>query len=311
MRHVAADHVADDPRLGDRVALDIGHGGAVAQHRQPVGNAGDLVQLVADQDRGDALGAKFHQQVQQLLAVVFLQGGGRLVEDQKLDPLRQCLGDLDQLLLADAEAVDQGLRAFLQSDLGQQCLGPLVGLGPVDHAPAGDLVAEVDVLGDRQQGHQRQFLVDDDDAFGLAVVDAGKARGPALVEDLALVAAMRVDPRQHLHQRRLAGAVLADQRMDLAGHHRQVHVVKRPDPGKGLGDALHLKDRDHGARPSCQRWDERWRRTPPPVRAAGSGPARRRISSGLRPCDSPSRSRSPGSSRHRPRPAPAGRTAPP
>ena len=40
------------------------------------------------------------------------------------------------------------------------------------------LVAEEDVLGDRQQRNQRQFLVDDDDAEMLAVGDAGEARAP-------------------------------------------------------------------------------------------------------------------------------------
>ena len=47
----------------------------------------------------------------------------------------------------------------------------LVGV-PVDDAVAGVLVAEKDVLGDREHRHQRQFLVDDDDADPLAVMDA-------------------------------------------------------------------------------------------------------------------------------------------
>ena len=47
------------------------------------------------------------------------------------------------------------------------------------------LVAEEDVLGDRQERHQRQFLVDDDDAELLAVGDAAKAPLLALEEDLA------------------------------------------------------------------------------------------------------------------------------
>ena len=41
---------------------------------------------------------------------LFVQAGGRLVEDQQLHLLGQRLGDLDQLLLADAEIGDQRLR---------------------------------------------------------------------------------------------------------------------------------------------------------------------------------------------------------
>ena len=68
-----------------------------------VGDGFDLVQLVADDDAGDALVAQPADQVQQVGGVLVVQGRGRLVEDQQLDVLGQRLGDLDQLLLADAE----------------------------------------------------------------------------------------------------------------------------------------------------------------------------------------------------------------
>ena len=79
------------------------------------------------------------------------------------------------------------------------------------------LVAKEDVLRDRQERHQGEFLVDDDDAELLAVGDALEAALLALVIDLARIGAVRIDAAQNLHQRRLAGAVLADQRVDLAG----------------------------------------------------------------------------------------------
>ncbi len=73
-----------------------------------------------------------------------------------------------------------------------------------------------DVLGDRQVRDQRQLLVDDDDALLLAVADGVEAALLALVEELAVVCPVRVDARHDLHQGRLAGSVLANQRMDLA-----------------------------------------------------------------------------------------------
>ena len=59
---------------------------------------------------------------------------------------------------------------LLQADAGQQFLRLEVGLVPVDEAALGALVAEEDVLGDREVGAEGQLLVDDDDAGGLAVV---------------------------------------------------------------------------------------------------------------------------------------------
>ena len=55
-----------------------------------------------------------------------------------------------------------------------------------------------------------------------------KCDGLAVVDDLAVVAAGRVDPGQHLHQRRLAGAVLTADRVDLAAADVQGDVLAAP-----------------------------------------------------------------------------------
>ena len=100
--------------------------------------------------------------------------------------------------------------------------------------------------------HQREFLVDDDDAFLLAVMDAGETALLALVADVAVVAAVRIDAGQHLHQRRLAGAVLADDGVDVAALDHQVDVLQRLDARKRLGDVAHLQNgvSHRSARPS-------------------------------------------------------------
>ena len=108
----------------------------VADDGDVVGDLVDLVELVRDQDRGDALPLEFEQQVEQRLAVLFGKAGGRLVEDQQLDFLAQRLGDLDQLLLADADIGDERLGVFVEPDLLEQGAGArLVGV-PVDDAVA-------------------------------------------------------------------------------------------------------------------------------------------------------------------------------
>ena len=101
-------------------------------------------------------------------------------------------------------------------------------------------VAEEDVLGHGQLGEQQQLLEHGGDAGGLRLLRAAEV-------DLAPVDADRarvrpVDAGDDLDQRRLAGAVLAQQRMDLAGTDVEADVVQRPHAGERLAQAL---DRQH------------------------------------------------------------------
>ena len=69
--------------------------------------------------------------------------------------------------------------------------------------------------------------------------------GLAIVHRLAFPAdrpGIRLDDAvDDLHQRRLAGAVLAQHRVDLAGQHVEVDAVVGDDAGIGLGDAFELR----------------------------------------------------------------------
>ena len=66
----------------------------------------------------------------------------------------------------------------------------------------------------------------------------------AVEEDLALVRAG--EPVEDVHQGRLAGPVLAEQRVDLARAHVEVDVVVGDHAGIALRDAAHLERRDVG-----------------------------------------------------------------
>ena len=66
--------------------------------------------------------------------------------------------------------------------------------------------------------------------------------------DPALIGAM--NPVQDLEDRRLAGAVSAEQRMDLAGKDFEADVVKRPHTPKGLGNAGHADSGGSGGHPT-------------------------------------------------------------
>src|SRR5260370_42049892 len=66
MREVAVDHAADDPVLLHRLrsAIDVVDGAAIAQYRDAVGGAGDLVQFVGKQHRGEALGSELNETIE-------------------------------------------------------------------------------------------------------------------------------------------------------------------------------------------------------------------------------------------------------
>ena len=125
---------------------------------------------------------------------------------------------------------------------GQQFGGAGPGLGPVDHAALGGLVAEEDVLHDGQLGDQREFLVDDHDAGVLAGPDVLELLDLVLVHDVAGVGAEGVDPGEDLHQGGLAGAVFTADGVDLAGLHPQVHLGQGFNAGEFLGDGAHLEN---------------------------------------------------------------------
>ncbi|MNL61570.1 hypothetical protein D3C87_1855160 [compost metagenome] len=114
-------------------------------------------------------------------------------------------------------------------------------LHPVDHAEARRFIAQENVLCNRQQRHQGQLLVNDDHAQMLAVSNAVKAALLAVKMNVAAVAAVRVDAREHLHQRRLACAVLAHDGMDLSRLYAQVDLVQCDNAGEGLADVPHFK----------------------------------------------------------------------
>ena len=102
--------------------------------------------------------------------------------------------------------------------------------------------AERDVLGDRQRLEQREVLEHHADA---------ELRAPppglcGLVGPAGEAHRARVGPHDavdHLHQGRLAGAVLAEQRMDLACADGEATLVVGHDRRKRLGDAGELKQR--------------------------------------------------------------------
>jgi hypothetical protein len=238
-RHVDA---APDHQLRHRVLVGVARLQratilAVAQNADAVGDLEDLLHPVRDVDDPDTLAAQIVDHLEQHDLLGVGQRRGRFVEDHRLGVHRQGARDLDHLLVRNGQIADQRLRleANLQPLQDRPCL--LVERGPVHPAEASTRqFAQIDVLGHAQLVGEAQFLVDEHDAHSLGMQRIGHHRGLLADVDRAFVGL--VQPAQHLHQGRLAGAVLAHQGMDLAGHHGQRHAVERAHPGEGLDDPV-------------------------------------------------------------------------
>ena len=96
---------------GERPSIGGGQDApAVAQHGDPIGEREDFVDAVRGVDDRDARRRELAHDLEQRLAFRRRKSRGRLVHDQNARVERQRLGDLDQLLLADAQLGDAALR---------------------------------------------------------------------------------------------------------------------------------------------------------------------------------------------------------
>ena len=142
---------------------------------------------------------------------------GRLVHDDQARLHRERAGDLDHLLLGDGQVAHRASsdcargRCRSRDRLASRrpVLRQLTKMRGPGSRPMKTFSAIV------MFGRERELLVDGDDAERAARRAASRRR-PAWPSKLMLPASGCLRAGQDLQQRRLAGAVLAEQRMDLA-----------------------------------------------------------------------------------------------
>ena len=187
-----------------------------------------------------ALGGQPAQDGEDLRRLLGRQHGRRLVEDEDPGLAVERLEDLDPLLPADRQRPTLASGSISNPNrLPSSMIRRRASLAVEEDRVGHRLLAEEDVLGDGQHRDEHEVLVDHADAAGDRVGGSGDLDRLAVEQDLALV--RRRQPVEDVHQRRLAGAVLAEQGVDLARPDVEVDVVVGDDARIALGDAAHLE----------------------------------------------------------------------
>ncbi len=233
-------HLAGRRRLGGEPARD---GPAVLEDGDPVADAADLLQAVRDVDDGDTVGGEVGDDAEEVVDLVRVERGGRLVHHDQPYVVRERPRHGHDLLLRRRQVPDQppGVDLGMAEPLEQRGRRRLGRPSPYDEAGGRRFVAEVDVLGDRQVLHQVEFLVDGGDAQ--AHGGDGRAQGDVLPAPADGAGVGLVGAGQHLDEGGLPGAVLAEEAVHLTGLDLEVDAVEGPDSGERLGDAGHAEQR--------------------------------------------------------------------
>ena len=214
---IAAHHHGGQLLHGGVLRLHGAHILALAQHGAAVGHGHDLVELVGDEQDGLALRRQIAHDLHQLVDLLGRQHSGRLVEDEDLVFAVQHLQDLGTLLHAHGDVLDQRVRVHLQAVFLAEGQHALAGLLLLEEAVLRGLHAQDDVVQHGEALHQLEVLVDHADAQCIGVVGVFDGHLHAVLFDDALLGLIQAE--QHAHQRGLAGAVFAQQGMDLSLFH--------------------------------------------------------------------------------------------
>src|SRR3954470_4106028 len=236
-------HGPDDVLHRHVAAAEARDAGAKAQNLDAVGHLEDLRHVVADEDDRQALVAHAADEVEHVARLDHAERGGRLVHEDDLRRPRHRPRDRDALALAAGHGRDRR-RGVLQRDA--EVLEGVAALGahrllvdeaePAEQARAHDLAAEEHVGAGIELGREREVLVDGLDPQAARVERRVQLDRLALEDDLAGVGLVHAG--QRLDQRRLAGAIVADERDDLVGIDGEARAPQGAHAAEALDDLL-------------------------------------------------------------------------
>jgi hypothetical protein len=195
------------------------------------------VQLVGNVEDRAAARSETAQSLEQLLDLLRGQHGGRFVHDQEPRIEQEGAYDLDALPFADAERGDDPARVEFEL-IGVE---HAVELGEQFALRQARVETERDIFQHGQRLEQREMLEHHPNAEPPRRARIGDASRRPVEQDLALVGSENAV--NHLDERGFAGAVLAEQGVDLARLDLEMHIVVGAHAGKRLADANKLQTR--------------------------------------------------------------------
>ena len=234
----APDHHGRELLGGGIFRLDRADALALAQNGAAVGHGHDLLQLVRDEQDRLALGREPAHDLHQLADLLRGEHGGRLVEDEDLIVAVEHLEDLGALLHTDGDVLDARIRIDLQAVFFRQREHLFARLALLQEAMLRRLNAHDDIVQHREALDQLEVLVHHADAEAVGVVRVFDGDDLAVLADLALLGLIQAE--QDGHERGLAGAVFAEQRMDLPLAQLERDVVIGHDAREALRDVQHF-----------------------------------------------------------------------
>ena len=231
----AAGHV-----VGELCIVQIGNvaGGdqfAGTDDGETLSNFKDFVQLVADEQNGNAFLLQLLDDLEQSCNFLLGQSRGGLVHDDQLCVEHQSTGNRNHLLFSNGQGADQSIQIDLEVDLGDGFFRDLTHTLLADELTlGGQFGVQGQIFHNRQVGENRKVLINDLNACHDGI------DGRELIHHLAVefqsAAVTGMDAGNDLNQSRLAAAVFAGQAVNFAGHDLQGNTLQSFNTSKMLLD---------------------------------------------------------------------------
>ena len=195
------------------------------QHVDALRDLHDEVHVVLDHENGQViLVADLHDEVSQLLGLLRVHAGRRLIEEQQLRLRRKCTGDLETALKSVRKARGDIILVLIEALLPQKLLGlcphALLFLPVQAQRRAEDIVLRTEMLGDEDVIEDRQIREETDVLEGPGDAELRDGiRGVATkiaAAELHGAGGRGIDPGDAVERGRFTGTVRADQGDDLA-----------------------------------------------------------------------------------------------
>ena len=233
--HLASDHGVGEFGRRCLSGLEGGDDLAAPHHRDAVGQAHDLAQLVRDEHNGLVLRLENLEHREELVGLGGREHRSRLIEHEDLGPAHQRLEDFDALLQTHRQFADDRVGVDFERILLAEIGELFANCRRAARQQRAALSAEHHVFKHAERRDEHEVLVHHADSVADRLLRGANADRLAIDADLAGIGF--IEAVEDRHQRRFAGAVLADDAVDETAIDLEIDVLVGVDRSKALVDA--------------------------------------------------------------------------